>query len=112
MYKYFNQTVAAAARSAAMEAVNHLKNSAMEGDTISKHRRSSTSQKSISIFLWDVRKLFLFVVVLPMLLISSYSCRSANKATMSVLTHETKRNKNLLPKLSPELNVASFESRG
>ena len=46
MYKYFNQTVAAAAPSAAMEAVNHLKNSAMEGENHVKHGRSSKSQMS------------------------------------------------------------------
>jgi len=38
--------VAAAARSAAMEAVNHSKNSAMEADTISKHGRNSKSHTS------------------------------------------------------------------
>ena len=43
---YFKTSVAAAARSAAMEAVNHLKNSAMEADTILKHGRNPKSQMS------------------------------------------------------------------
>ena len=41
-----NTIVAAAARSAAMEAANHSKNSAMEADTISKHGARSKSQMS------------------------------------------------------------------
>ena len=47
MYQYFNKTnVAAAAPSAAMEAVNHLKNSAMEAENHVKHGASSKSHTS------------------------------------------------------------------
>ena len=47
MYKYFNnQTVAAAAPSAAMEAVNHLKNSAMEAENHVKHGTGLRSHRS------------------------------------------------------------------
>ena len=46
MIQYVRTGVAAAARSAAMEAVNHSKNSAMEADTISKHGHRSKSHRS------------------------------------------------------------------
>jgi len=40
-----------ARRGATMEAENHFKNRAMAGDSISKHRRSDTSQKGRGNFL-------------------------------------------------------------
>jgi len=43
---YFKTNVAAAARSAAMEAVNHSKNSAMEADTISNGFYFPSTNKS------------------------------------------------------------------
>ena len=65
MIQYFKVSVAAAAPSAAMDAVNHSKNRAMEADSISKHRCCTTSHKGRGNFLRIAFFVLLLVVVLP-----------------------------------------------
>ena len=69
MYKYFSSTsVAAAAPSAAMGAVNHSKNSAMEAENHVKHGRSSKSLKSRIV-------LFLLCLLFPLVLSAQFGNR-------------------------------------
>ena len=74
MYKYLKTSLAAAAPSAVMEAVNHSKNSAMEADPILKHGRSSKSHMS--------RGLLFIVACFALLAASTFSVNAQDIITL------------------------------